>query len=206
MRKRKRDGSVKKCFIDLETTGLDPWIDDPESNKKGVILSAGFVLETGEEFQVVITPTIEEWGFASPKALEVNGMEWDYLKENGVLFQDAVSEIISWLKENNVTDEEWIFMAQNSSFDKKFLLHFMDEWLQFVNAPKTWVDFIPIFKNLGRKLGLITKYQNSHHISRELGVPEEPKPHEAIEGAKALKRNYDALKLLADSKDLKWPV
>lgn len=197
---------MKKCFIDLETTGLDPWIDDPESNKKGVILSAGFTLETGEELQVIITPTPEEWGFASPKALEVNGMEWDYLKENGETFQDAVSIIISWLKENNITDEEWVFMAQNASFDKKFLLHFMDEWLQFVNAPKTWIDFIPIYKNLGPNLGLNTRYQNSHHISRELGVPEEPKPHEAIEGARALKRNYYALKLLADSKGLKWPV
>ena len=197
---------MKKCFIDLETTGLDPWIDDPESKKKGVILSAGFVLDSGEELQVIITPTPEEWGFASPKALEVNGMEWDYLKENGETFQDAVSIIISWLKENNITDEEWVFMAQNASFDKKFLLHFMDEWLQFVNAPKTWIDFIPIYKNLGSSLGLNIRYQNSHHISRELGVPEEPKPHEAIEGAKALKRNYDAMKLLADNKGLKWPV
>jgi len=204
---RKRESSVKKCFIDLETTGLSPWVDTPELlKKKGVILSAGFVLETGPEFQVVITPTPEEWGFASPKALEVNGMTWDYLKEHGVVLQEAISKIITWLKEQDVNNEEWVFMAQNASFDKQFMIHFMDEWLKFVNAPEEWIDFIPIFKNLGSKLGLNVFYQNGHHISRELGVPEEPKPHEAIEGARSLKRNYDALKSLADIKGLKWPV
>jgi DNA polymerase III epsilon subunit-like protein len=198
---------VKKCFIDLETTGLDPWVDDPEeTTKKGVILSAGFVLETGEEFQVIITPTLEEWEHASPQALKVNGMTWDFLKENGEIFQDAVSEIITWLKEQNVNNEEWVFVAQNAPFDKKFMYAFMDEWLKFVNAPETWVDFIPIYKNIGALVGLNVHYQNSHHISKQLGVPEEPKPHEAIEGARALKRNYDALKALADNKKLKWPL
>ena len=198
---------MKKCFVDLETTGLDPWVDDPEElNKKGVILSAGFVLETGPELQVIFLPTLEEWGHASPQALEVNGMNWDYLKENGVEFSEGVSQIIQWLKENNVTNEEWVFMAQNSQFDKKFMIHFMSDWLKFVDAPETWIDFIPIYKNVGSKLGLNIRYQNTHHISKQLGVPEEPKPHQAIEGARALKRNYDALKARADSKSLSWPV
>jgi len=198
---------VKKCFVDLETTGLEPWVDDEKQPKrKGVILSAGFILENGEEMEVIITPTIEEWGFASPIALQVNGMDWDFLKENGILFNDAVKIILSWLVANKVFKDEWVFMAQNASFDRKFLVHFMGDWLKFGDAPEQWIDFIPIFKNIGSKLGLNVFYQNTHHISRELGVPEEPKPHQAIEGARALKRNYDALKSRADDKGLKWPV
>ena len=48
-------------------------------------------------------------------------------------------------------------------------------------------------------------YQNTHNIAKQLGVPEEPKPHQAIEGARALKRNYEALRKLADEKDVEWP-
>jgi len=197
---------MKKCFIDLETSGLEPWEDGEDETKKGVIFSAGFVLETGKELQVIITPTIKEWGYASPQALEVNGMTWDFLKEEGYTFSDAVGKVIHWLQKNGVTKDEYVFVAQNASFDRKFLVHFMGEWIDFVNGPDQWIDFIPIYKNIGSRLGLNTFYQNSHHISKELGVPEEPKPHEAIEGARVLKRNYDALKSRAESKSLSWPI
>ena len=196
---------MKKCFVDLETTGLEPWVEDElEVNRKGVILSAGFALEDRRELEVIITPTPEEWGHASPRALEVNGMDWDFLKENGIPFVDAISVILKWFEENNVTREDWVFVAQNSKFDKKFLVHFIGEWLEFVNGPTVWVDTIPIFKDVGRKAGLNVRYQNTHHMSQQLGVPEEPKPHQAIEGARAVRRNYDAMKKLAKEKDIKW--
>lgn len=196
---------MKRCFVDLETTGLNPWRDNANENDKGVILSAGFVLETGPELEVIITPTIEEWGHASPQALQVNGMTWDFLKENGMIWEDAAREILWWLADYKVTGNEWVFYAQNAPFDKKFLLHFLGEWLEFIDVPTVWTDFIPIYKNVGRKLGLNVHYQNTHHISKQLGVPEEPKPHQAIEGARALKRNYEALRKLAAEKDVGWP-
>jgi len=196
---------VKKCYVDLETTGLNPWVDGDGKNDKGVILSAGFILETGNEAQVIITPTEEEWGYANPIALEVNGMEWEYLVKFGVPFADAVTFICDWLADNEVTSDEWVFMAQNAPFDRKFLEHFMGDWLKFANAPETWVDFIPIYKDIGFKLGLNVRKQNTHHISQQLGVPEEPKPHEAIEGARALKRNRDELKSRAEKEGIAWP-
>ena len=195
---------MKRCFVDLETTGLNPWKNNADKNDKGVILSAGFVLETGAELEVIITPTIEEWGHASPQALQVNGMTWDFLKAEGEPFEDAARRIIEWLVEN-INSEEWVFYAQNAPFDKKFLLHFLGDWLTFIDTPTVWIDLIPIYKNVGRKLGLNVHYQNTHHISKQLGVPEEPKPHQAIEGARALKRNYDALRKLAAEKDVEWP-
>jgi len=197
---------MKRCFVDLETTGLNPWRDNPNQNDKGVILSAGFVTETGAELEAIITPTPEEWGYASPQALEVNGMTWDFLKENGEPFEDAARRIINWLTTEKITEENgWVFFAQNAQFDKKFLVHFLGDWMEFAGAPKQWIDFIPIYKEVGRKAGLNVHYQNSHHISQQLGVPEEPKPHQAIEGARVLKRNYDALKTLATKKKITWP-
>ena len=196
---------MKRCFVDLETTGLNPWKGNVNNNDKGVILSAGFVLETGPELEMIITPTVEEWGYASPQALEINGMTWDFLKEEGMPWENAARGILHWLVENEITENGWVFYAQNAPFDKKFLLHFLGDWLEFIDVPTTWVDLIPIYKNVGRKLGLNVHYQNTHHISKQLGVPEEPKPHQAIEGARALKRNYEALRKLADEKDVEWP-
>jgi DNA polymerase III epsilon subunit-like protein len=198
---------MRKCFVDLETTGLEPWNDDPEDLKhKGVVLSAGFILDSGEELEVIIMPTLEEWGYASPKALEYNGMDWDFLKENGMERKHAIKEIFDWLYDNQVRKEkDYVFFAQNSKFDKKFLLHLMADWLIFMGAPDEWIDMIPIFKLIGKALGLNTYYQNSHHISKELGVPEEPKPHQAIEGARAVKRNFEALKKKAKEKKVPFP-
>ena len=195
---------MKKCFVDLETTGLEPWNED--LNDKGVVLSAGFVLDDNSELEVIITPTVEEWRYASPYALEVNGMTWDFLKENGVERSVAQYHILHWLIANKVQEEnEYVFFAQNSSFDKKFLLHLMDDWLSFMGAPTDWVDMIPIYKLIGGTLGLNVRYQNTHHISKQLGVPEEPKPHEAIEGARAVKRNFEALGERAEKEGVPFP-
>lgn len=201
---------MKKCFVDLETTGLEPWNENPNDKKhKGVVLSAGFVLDDGSELDVIITPTIEEWGYASPYALKVNGMTWDFLKENGVERDVAQDTILHWLIANKVQlDNDYVFFAQNSSFDRKFLMHLMGEWLHFMGAPtakEDWVDMIPIYKLVGGALGLNVHYQNTHHISKQLGVPEEPQPHEAIEGARAVRRNFEALGERAEKEGVPFP-
>lgn len=198
---------MKKCFVDLETTGLEPWNEDPNDKKhKGVVLSAGFILDDGSELEVIITPTIEEWGHANSHALKVNGMTWDFLEKNGVERSVAQEIILNWLLANKVQkDNDYVFFAQNSSFDKKFLLHLMGDWLSFMGAPVQWVDMIPIYKLIGKALGLNIRYQNTHHISRELGVPEEPQPHQAIEGARAVRRNFEALGERAEKEVIPFP-
>lgn len=191
-------GELKKAFIDLETSGLEPG--------KGVIFSAGVTLSTGEEeTEVIFTPTREEFDNASPKALEVNGMTWDYLVENGVPFDQARKELLSWLVDVGVNRDNWVFMAQNAKFDRKFMEHFMKDLMySFYGLPDTWVDFIPLYKHYGRKLELNVKYRNQTHIAEQLGVPPEPEVHEALEGARSLKRNYMALRQLAKKNGLEW--
>lgn len=196
---------MKKCYVDAETTGLNPWQDNKNKNDKGVILSIGFILDSREELEVIITPSPEEWGYASPRALEVNGMTWDFLKENGMHRDDAKNMILEWLQKHKVNKDEYEFFAQNASFDKKFLLHLMGPSLAFINVPDIWIDMIPIYKLIGGALGLNIRYQNTHHISRELGVPEEPQPHEAIEGARAVKRNFRALEARAQKEGIPFP-
>lgn len=179
----------KKCFLDLETTGLDPG--------PGVILSMGFSLGIGKEFEIIIKPTKEEWEAASPRALEVNGMTMEFLDKYGIPLEEAKQVFLSWLIEEQITNENYVFFAQNAPFDKKWLLYFMSDVLAFADAPKVWVDLIPIYKHVGAQLGLNVHYQNTHHISQQVDVPEEPKPHTAINGARAVRRNYEGLKMMA---------
>jgi DNA polymerase III epsilon subunit-like protein len=188
----------KKCYVDIETTGLEP---SGPVGTRGVILSAGFVLETGEEFEVVIMPSEQDWKDANSVALQVNGITKEFLLKRGVEPDIAFKSIAVWLMEHGVSEANgWVFFGQNPSFDRKFILFYMKEYLSWIDAPRRWVDMIPYFKKLGPILKLDTTRQNTHHISQQLGVPEEPKPHQAIEGAKAVKRNYEALQRLAKEK------
>lgn len=186
-----------KIFIDTETSGLEPG--------RGVIFSVGIVLSTGPETEVVICPTKEEFDRSSPKALEVNGMTWEFLSEKGIPLDQATKRTLDWLVENEVDSENWVWMAQNAKFDRKFMEHFMGDFMYgFYGLPKKWIDFIPLFRKYGSELGLNTKYRNQAHIAKELEVPPEPEIHYALEGARSLSRNYMALKVRAEKHGLDW--
>lgn len=187
-----------KVFIDIETSGLKPG--------KGVIFSIGLTLSTGpDEKEVVIRPTKEEFDNSSPKALEVNGMTWEYLVDHGIPLDEAIKSTLGWLAEKGVDSDNWVFMAQNAKFDKRFMNHFMGEYMySFYGLPEKWIDFIPLYKKYGRKLGLNVKYQNQTHIAEQLEVPPEPEVHRALEGARSLKRNYMALKARAEKEGHEW--
>jgi DNA polymerase III epsilon subunit-like protein len=187
----------KKVFIDIETSGLSPG--------EGVIFSIGLALSTGPEIEVIIAPTKEEFDRSSPKALEVNGMTWEYLSKHGIPLNEAIKKALGWLVEKGVNSEDWVFMAQNAKFDKKFMNHFMGEYMySFYGLPETWIDFIPLYKKYGRLLGLNIRYQNQTHIAKQLDVPPEPEVHLALEGARSLKRNYEALRARAEKEGHDW--
>lgn len=184
-----------KVFIDLETSGLQPG--------PGVIFSIGVSLSTGSEIETVIKCTEEEFEKASPQALKVNGITWEYLERVGVPLGEATERTLGWLVEKGV-NKDWAWFGQNVKFDKNFMSHFMGEYFEFYGLPDEWLDMIPLYKHFGRQLGLDVNYQNTHHISQQLEVPEEPEVHRALEGARAVKRNYVALRSLAEKNGLEW--
>lgn len=183
-------GFVTHAFLDIETTGLEP-------SEGAVILSVGFVLNKGEQaFEATLKPTTEEWNKANPKALEVNGMTWEYLQEHGVSLDAAKDLIVNYLLDNHVLKGDAIFVGQNPGFDIKFLRHYMGAELEWIGAPLDDVlDNIYLFKSLCKVDPELKKQRkfNTHAMSQALGVPEEPEVHNALEGAKAAMRNYWAI-------------
>jgi hypothetical protein len=193
--------------LDIETSGL--------SEAEGaVILSAAFIFQQQvddvrmekaptKELELVIKPTQEEWAVASPKALEVNGMTWDYLEKEGISLLDAQIKLVTWLLElntpelNKLASTKVFCVGQNPKFDLRFLNHFMGDSLQFVGFPfDDFVDVIDIMKHAMKyDPTLKTKggRYNGHSISQALNVEEEDKVHTAIGGARVVFRNYWAL-------------
>jgi DNA polymerase III epsilon subunit-like protein len=176
------------CFIDIETTGLEP----PDA----VILSIGAIAD-GEELYIVIKPTEEEWQRASPKALEVNGMTWEEVSQ-GVPSADAVWQLREFLTKHQITKDKGQFVGQNPTFDMKFLRHYMGDLLADAGVRlDNPVDVREVYRfAIKHNLVPVLDCYSGKNIANALGVPEEPEPHNALEGARVVGRNYLALKRL----------
>lgn len=186
---------LAKVYIDLETTGLNPG--------EHVVLSLAFIHEdqygTTETLDLVIKPTELEWSRAHPRALEVNGMTWEFLEEHGIPLNEARDEVYAFVVRKKIKTTRAIIIGQNPDFDVKFLKHFFPN-LQWLGFPYESVfDNIKYAKTLARyDLTFVPEGYSTHKLSRSLGVLEEDQVHTALGGAKAVMRNYKALRKRTD--------
>lgn len=176
----------QKLFIDLETTGLEP-------DEGACILSVGAVTSDGHEFYGVVKPTEMQWKLASPDALKLNGFTWEQLEKEGRPLSEVAGEFVQWLADHCTSDT--VYVGMNPSFDQKFMFVFFYNELAFVdvNLSKA-VDVRRMYMN-GEDLRLVPRLsrRSGENISRALGVTPEDSIHNALEGAKVVMRNYDAL-------------
>lgn len=188
-------------FVDIETSGLKPEED-------AVPLAIGAVAElkgkklAGQvsEFYGVILPTPEQWAAASPDALAINGLTWEYLCEHGKPLQRVVEDFAQWVFENKVTATSHVHVGQNPTFDLNFLKYFMQAELEFVGYPLygECVDNRDLYGILEsrRVMPYLAREEGgrtSGRISTVLGLKPEPFPHNALEGAWAAQRNFNQL-------------
>lgn len=187
-------------FLDIETSGLRP-------EDGAVILSIGAIAEvtnkrTGVsyvEFEQVIHPTAAQWAAASQDALRVNGFTLDKLAAFGIPAAEAIVVFCEWLDEHKVSMSKYFVVGQNPKFDLGFLEHFFGGQLSFVGFPfADYVDNRDLYSVLvnRRVMPWLDKSKGgrtSENISVALGVKPEPWPHSAIEGARAVMRNYRAM-------------
>ncbi len=178
-------------FIDLETSGLSP-------TSGAVILSIGMITDGGgvdtpsDELAIHITPTEEQWKLANPQAMEVNGLTLEFLQQNGVPLGKAVDTVCEWLVNHCVCLHTTV-VGQNPDFDYRFLSHFMHDQLLWMGFPidRPAVNVIDLAKELTRKdkSFRLPNFKGTT-ISLGLGLEPEPAIHEAINGARAARRNY----------------
>jgi DNA polymerase III epsilon subunit-like protein len=184
----------RTLYIDLETTGLD-------FSTGACILSIGAVVDKGtkkdpiSEYYGLIIPTPAQWEKRTAEAMQVNGLSLELLESKGRHFSDARDEFLFWLASCGVTSGKAQVIGQNPKFDMGFLNHYMGPELRFIDFPFDEVfdnrDYYGILVNQ-KKVPYIKK-RNSEAISAALGVEPEPWPHDALEGARVVKRNYEAM-------------
>lgn len=164
-------------IVDIETTGISP--------TKNSIVSIGAVdFEKGDEFYVecraIQDREIDEY------ALNINGFTREQcLDKSKKSPEDAYKSFLWW-----ATDNRDVMLAgqQIGSFDALFLQH-MHERCGFAKWPfgHRTVDLHSV------AYGKFKKSMGLDDILKELGLAPEPKPHNALNGAR-LER--DAFKLL----------
>ena len=91
-------------ICDIETSGMSP-------EQGAVMLEVGLMLMNSVDdpnpniLVVTICPTEEQWKFASPQSLKVNGFTWERLQTEGIPMEDAKIKILEWIATNEISSE-----------------------------------------------------------------------------------------------------
>ena len=177
----------RAVILDSETTGLD-------ASRHQILEIALKVVETGTgewlgAFQSVVSLSKKEWGDADPKALRVNGFTWRDVQARGRSRDDIAVDVCALFSRHNLTFSNAFFLCQNPSFDRAFFSQICSPSVQKSCAfPFYWMDFASMHwaltakeMTVGRRK-LTTIPCSKDGIARFRGLPEETKPHTAMNG------------------------
>lgn len=153
--------------VDVETGGLNP--------KEHALLSIGAVDTNNlDEFYAEIKPFPGK--ICDSKALEINGL-WNYSRHENEL-QEAMKKFKAW-----VWGRELPLAGHNPSFD----LGFLDESFKITNVGSPFgyrtVDLHSVAYAYCKVKGINPPKLTSDNIYTLLGMPQEPRPHNAFNGA-----------------------
>ena len=166
-------------IVDVETTGLDP--------KKYSIVSIGAVDFKNSERQFYSECRVWDGALVSEESLEINGLTKEEVRDpNKKPLEEIMNEFKKWVDESS----DVTLAGQNPSFDRDFLNNsFRRIGIDFKFAARN-VDLHSVAYYDHIKKGIAIPHKNSHsdlsldNIAKYVGLIEEPKPHNALTGAK----------------------
>jgi DNA polymerase III epsilon subunit-like protein len=165
--------------LDIETTGLDP--------KKHSIVEVGAI--EYDNPQNIFNEKCQIWTGAeiNQRALEVNGFKLDEITNPGILTQkELLIRFNDWI--NSIEDKT--FAGQNVDFDINFLnesckrLHISNVYGKRKVDQHSIVYAHMLRRNLRPPLKNGVSNLNGDLIMIYVGIPAEPRPHRALNGAK----------------------
>ncbi|MEI6420140.1 MAG: exonuclease domain-containing protein [bacterium] len=183
--------------VDVEATGTDPY--------KHGILSVGAVDLVHPEQQFYSECRLREGAHVMEEALKVNGFTMEDISNPTKEGEDIlIQAFLNWAQNR----EEHTMAGQNPSFDRDFLrLATERSKIKWPLAHRT-IDVHSVcythMKLRGIEPPVLNKRTdlNSTKIQEYVGIPEEPHPHNALNGAKvaaeALSRLLNNKKLLPE--------
>lgn len=190
--------------IDVETSGLDI--------NKNSLISIGAVDFDNPDRQFYEECRVWDGAFVSEESLDVNGFTEDQVRDiNKKTLKEMMYSFKNWVdSSSNVT-----LAGQNPSFDRDFLNNsFWRADIDFKFAARN-IDLHSVAYYNYIKNGITIPHKNGHSdlsldkIAKYTGLTEEPKPHNALTGAKyeaeAFSRIMYGRKLLPEFESYKIP-
>jgi len=170
---------VKRCFIDTETTGLDPL-------RHGLVQVAGVIEINGEiveEFDFMMRPPADK--LFEVRALEVIGKDMAVIdgykpsKENFRMFKNVISQYV----DNYDKKDKFFFLAYNAPFDVAFMRQwFLDNGDKYFGS-LFWVPAIDVMSLAGEALAELRHELSDFKlgtVADYLGITPSGKLHDAM--------------------------
>lgn len=164
--------------VDLETSGVDQRVHG--------LLSIGAVdfLEPGRQYYGECK--LREEGDVMDEALEVNGFTYeDITNHNKQSEVDLVKDFLLWFKRS----KDHTLAGQNPHFDLSFLEEVCRRSELDIPFARRLIDLhsVTVYHITSRGLEVPIRKKrsdvDSDYIMRYVGIPEEPRPHNALNGA-----------------------
>lgn len=185
-------------FLDIETTGLDPFIHKP-------IDLAFKIYDIRQdvsiaEYQQKIFQSIEDWNLHDPESIKVNGYTYRDLEE-GKRSEKVAEEVIQLLLSHGIERGKAFFICQNPAFDRAFFDRIIPVYTQEkLNWPYHWLDLASMYwvfllneeKNERSQLSE-TINLSKNAIGKRFGIEQEAVPHRAMNGVEHLIKCYRAV-------------
>ncbi len=185
-------------FLDSEANGLNSQVHKLlEIAFKIVDLSNGSLKE---EYHAVIAHPIEVWEKSDRESLKVNGFTWNEV-EKGKSSRLVSQEIIDCFTRNGIRRKKAVFICQNPSFDRVFFSQLIDSDTQeLLSWPYHWLDLASMYwaltmekaKQGTSRLPWETGFSKDL-IANAYKLPQEAKPHRAMNGVDHLLLCYEAV-------------
>lgn len=185
-------------FLDTETNGLNFQTHRIlELALKIIDLSNG---DIKAEYQTIVAQPAQAWEKSDPESLRVNGFTWDEVCQ-GKTPRIVSQQIIDLFHQWHIRRKKAVFICQNPSFDRVFFSQLIDSNTQeMMSWPYHWLDLASMYW----ALTLAKAKDHPHHLPWETGfskdliaqqynLPQESKPHRAMNGVNHLVLCYQAV-------------
>lgn len=166
-------------IVDVETTGTDP--------RYHSLVSIGAIDFDNPADSFFRQCHIFDGARVEEKALQINGMTDTELHDTRKPSEaEIVKEFIAWMKDKS----DHTFAGQNVSFDVAFIMAGAERAHLDISVPHRVIDLhsIVYFHMIERGITPPTAHSrtdlDSDKIMEYVGIPAEPKPHIALNGAK----------------------
>ncbi len=191
-------------IVDVETSGTDP--------RYHSLISIGAIDFDNPTDTFFKECYVFEGARIEDESLLINGSSKEELFDKSKQSEaEIVKDFLDWIKDKN----DHTVAGQNPSFDVAFLIAGAERAGINISIPKRVIDLHSIVYFHMNKRGLAVPHANhrtdldSDKIMEYVGIPTEPKPHIAINGAKweveAFSRLFNDKPMFPEFKEFKIP-